>query len=171
MTLFKRFEHESQELRRLCNLEETCYYVSFQDLECSINLSSSNFNVLHLNIRSLIKKQSDLNLILEEYNSKNITMHALLLCETFLNEYSKKLVKIAGYTYYFLNRSSSNGGGVGLLIHDSVTVKDIVHQSLTSDIEALFVNIDYGGELYTIGEIYRIPNTSVQVFIELSHSY
>ena len=75
-----------------------------------------NLIVLQLNIRSLIFHQQDLSVMLGNLRNKNSTVDIILLCETFLNSRTEKLVSILGYDLISSNRQTTKGGGTAILI-------------------------------------------------------
>jgi len=91
-------------------------------------------SVMHLNIRSLQGKVSELEIFLKMCSYPRI----LLLSETWLND-KYMLPHIPNYTFISSPRTSGKGGGVGIYLHNSVqysiTDKSCNHK--------LLYNIDY----------------------------
>ena len=54
------------------------------------------FNVIHLNIQSLLAKFDSFKRMLTELENKKIKLDAILLCETFLHEGNEHLYEIPG---------------------------------------------------------------------------
>ena len=76
-----------------------CTYVmpdeDHKELKSSLD---TDLNVLQLNIRGLLNKQDPLKLILGDYK-----VDLALLCETWLNDRTEKLLKLSGYKIYTTN--------------------------------------------------------------------
>ena len=93
------------ELERPLNLDsideslwnDKCDYI---DPNSCTNLNPNDYNliVLQLNIRSILSKQTELKQLLHALANKNSRVDILLLCETFLNKKTTKLVNIPNYT-------------------------------------------------------------------------
>ena len=73
---------------------------------------------MHLNIRSMISKKSELATILEQ-NSIDVA----LLNETWLHSDNKKRSKIKDYHLESVERSNKKGGGVAILVSQSLTYR------------------------------------------------
>ena len=74
-----------------------------------------NLNIIQLNVRGLLSKQSQLNELINRLE-KSLDLHALVLCETWLTPETKNLLKVNGYSYTGTERIGKKGGGVGFLI-------------------------------------------------------
>ena len=132
----------------------------------TINCSSDgNFNIMHLNIRSMSKHIDELKCLLHDLYENDVTIHIVLLCETFLNNNSEKLVHINGYREFFLNRPSI-GGGIAILLHNSVTYKQTIEEHMSNEIECLAIDCEYQHKAYSVAEVYRVPNTPPTAFME-----
>ena len=89
-----------------------CDYIE----ETTANSSESNiFRILQYNIRGLVNKQDDLKQLL---NSHQIDV--ALLCEMWLNDYNLHRIDICGYELIYKNRTTKKGGGVYILVKDSL---------------------------------------------------
>ena len=107
------------------------------------NLNPENYNlvVLQHNIRSLLAHETELKMLLNTLKNNNSTVDILLLSETFLTKKTESLVNIPRYTLVSKCRNNSRGGGVGILLKDSVTYKLQKDLSVTDDhqIEAVYI--------------------------------
>ena len=83
----------------------------------SFDHKSSNFSVLHLNIRSLLSKIDELSSLLSilEYRFDLIP-----ICETWLSSPTQSLVHMSGYKFYGESRGDRRGGGVGVFVRESI---------------------------------------------------
>ena len=107
--------------------------------------NSLKYVTLHLNIRSLPGKYENLRDMIADLQEKQILIHFILLCETFLTDVNCTMFPIPGYTFVCNNRTRSKEGGVALYIHDSF------HYNLRADLtinydnefESIFVEINH----------------------------
>ena len=82
-------------------LFDTCGYSLVNDLNIEDHY---NFNTMHLNIHSLLSKQSNLIDLLSRLKDKNCEIDVVALCETFLTKHKMSLINIPGYKIAFTNR-------------------------------------------------------------------
>ena len=96
-----------------------CDYVQ---LDTCVNLNTDNYNliILQLNICGLISHQDELKLLLHKLSKKNSGVDIILLCETFLNKKTAKLIQIPGYNMIANNHQHNKGGGTAILIKDGL---------------------------------------------------
>ena len=102
--------HTNYDLREELNLN-ICDYV--EPGEDKIDMLSSNptdLKVLQLNIRGLLNKQDRLLQLLHEHK-----VDIALLCETWLNPNTEKLIRLPNYKFHNTNRIDKIGGGVCVL--------------------------------------------------------
>ena len=97
----------------------------YWETEQRANLNPKNYNfiVMQLNIRSLLSNATELKILLTKLEQKNLSVDVILLCETFLNKKTERLVNILHYQLYSTCRSNHNGGGTAILIRDGITHK------------------------------------------------
>ena len=90
----------------------------YYDMDKCDNLipNGYNFIIFQLNIRSLLSHQNELKELLKKLENKNSRVDTLLLCETNLNKYTTKLVKIPGFNFESNHRVTNKGGGTAILI-------------------------------------------------------
>ena len=67
-----------------------------------------NLNIIQLNVRGLLSKQSQLNELINRLE-KSLDLHALVLCETWLTPETKNLLKVNGYSYTGTERIGKKG--------------------------------------------------------------
>ena len=101
---------------------------------------------------------------LQTQTSKYIN-YVILLCETFLVEANAELFPLPGYSFVHNCRKSMAKGGIALYISDDCTF--IERSDLSINIEGEFESIiievkNIANKNIIIGEIYRVPNTSVR---------
>lgn len=149
------------------NVHTQCKYYDMEDLESGL-LSDFPCKVMHHNIRSLIENGDNLKILLNELSESGISMDLVLLCETFLNDNNYTLPNINGYKKIEKHRKNSRGGGVAMFINNNLHFKIRDDLSIFNEglFESLFIEISLNGKSYVVGEIYRVPNTNIQLFLD-----
>ena len=98
---------------------------------------------------------------------KNSRVDIILLCETFLNKSTEKLVKILGYTLICNSRSKSKGGGTAILLHNGINYKrrkDIeVFKEKNAELTIIEITAKDGKKII-VGSMYRPLNTDPMNF-------
>ncbi len=92
------------------------------------------------------------------------TLIFILLCETYLNNINYNQFKIPGYTFVQTNRSHVGLSGVGIYIREKITfkIRDI-SLFIEGEFESIFVEATHLKKSYIIWEIYRVPNSNVNL--------
>ena len=158
--------HRSRDLRELDDTlwNDNCDYI---DIENCTDLNPNNFNliVLHLNIRSLLSHQHELNQLIRETEKKNSRIDIILLCETFLSKNTHNMVSVNGYTHLCNYRKEKKGGGVSILVRDGIAYRrrqylDVFQEGHT---ESIFTEVKcrYGRQII-FGSMYKPPNTNYE---------
>ena len=127
------------DLSKLLNSDNNCEYTDVTDRRIK-PISASNtslFNFLHLNIRSLVRNKDSLIALLKELYAHGVVVHVIGLCETFLNNVNINLSYIENYTAVHRIRKDKTGGGITLLIHDSVKLVKTIYYFLNKKINLL----------------------------------
>ena len=77
-------------------MNDKCDYI---ESEKCIDLNPNNLNliVLQLNISNILSHQTEIKTLLNDLETRNSRVDIVLLCETFLNKQTIKLVKIPNY--------------------------------------------------------------------------
>mgnify|MGYP002804047169 FL=1 len=143
------------------------YYLpnDFSRLMKTANIANDNiFSITHLNIRSLNNKLNSLKKLL---NSLNLPFQIIGLTETWLNDTNDDSFKLDNYDFVNANRTSRNGGGVGIYITKDMNFK-LRRDLNTNDeniMESTFVEIITPNKKnIVIGVIYRPPNSKFDLF-------
>ena len=148
------------------DLIDNCDYLETEnDLDHTLGVSD-DLNIIQLNIRGLIAKQQ--NLIQETTpNNDNKKVDIYILCETWLTEHNHGMINIPNYLYIGKHRKNKRGGGVGILIHNSLTFKERpdITIPITSDLEVIFVDIKTNRGNLIVGSMYRPPHTNEKQFV------
>ena len=71
----------------------------------------------------MISKQSDISKLIQNCTNSEKKIDVVLLCETWVTNTTKNLIRIPGYNYVGLERSEKKGGGVGTLISKELRYK------------------------------------------------
>ena len=89
----------STEILDSSSWNDKCDYIEIEEF---MDLNSNNYNliVIQINIRSLLSKQTELNQLLVNLENGNSKVNLVLLCETFLNDQTRKFVNMPGYKLY-----------------------------------------------------------------------
>ena len=134
-----------------------CDYVE----EITANSSECNiFRILQFNIRGLVNKQDDLKNLLNTHQ-----IDVALLCETWLNDYNLHRIDIGGYNLLYRNRSTRKGGGVCILVKDSLKHRSYDIKVDSSILEHISVEIRTNTKNLLLTSAYRPPNTDSRMFI------
>ena len=77
------------------------------------------------------------------------------------------MINIPNYLYIGKHRKNKRGGGVGILIHNSLTFKERPDITIptTSDLETMFVDIKTNRGNLIVGSMYRPPHTNEKQFV------
>ena len=127
-----------------------------------------NLSIFHLNIKSLPKHYNELEMYLD---SLRFPFSFIGLTETWLDECKEYLYDLPQYVSVTRYRKMKRGGGVSLLIRNHIPF--ILRNDLAyfdSEMESVFIEIDksvfQSNANIIIGLVYRMPDSSVDVFNE-----
>ncbi len=126
--------------------------------------AKAKYCALHINIHGLASKISHLKNIISQLKQNGITIHFILLCETFLNDVNCNMYQIPGYSFMHNSRKSLSKGGVAMYILDTLSFVERPDLStfIEGQFECIFTEIKgrSGNKSIIVGEIYRPPNTN-----------
>ena len=132
--------------------------------------SHNNFQckVLHLNIQGLSSKFDQLQTLLSELSDAHVEIDYILLCETFVNDNNAHLFKLPNYNFICINRKIKAKGGVAIYIRDNIqyNLREDLSIFIEGEFEYIFIESITNGQTSIVGEIYRIPNTNVNLSIQ-----
>ena len=86
-----------------------------------------------------------------------------MLCETFLNKQTVKLVEIPSYTLISNHRSNCKGGGTAILVWNGISFKSCKDLDIFQEktIESVFIEISSkSGKKIIVGSLYCPPNNT-----------
>lgn len=92
-----------------------------------------------MNINSLLNKLSDLEILIELYQRKGITIHFIALTEVRLSDECSAFFNIDNYNAFYCNKQM-NSGGVALFCHGSMSCSSLFQMNL-SNVDILGVSI------------------------------
>ena len=149
-------------LNELLQSDNGCQYTDLTDdvVDYSCLKSKYSLNVLHINIRSFAKNVDNLLLLLNDLQENGTVIHVIGVCETFLNKNSVALARIDNNNCIHKYRPSRLGGGVSILVHNSVRVVRELSTPFNENMESLAVELKYRNHPFLFAEIYRPPNTN-----------
>ena len=129
-------------------------------------MKSNPFSLMHMNIRSSFKNMDNFNMYLELLNVKFLIIG---LSETWGNDSPIDMHTPKGYNREHQSRSNKRGGGVALLIKDSIQYTPRTDLSVFNDnIKSVFIEIDKDDIHYDtpviVGVVYRPPGFNVTTF-------
>jgi len=135
----------------------------------SSNLRNSmELTLIHLNIRSLNKNCMELYNFLQLIN---LDFDLIVLSEIWSCNVSMYHTLFAGYTFYYDLPMSSNVGGVGIYVKNTLNhgLLDNLNIASAPDcmIENVWLDISKNSKRYIIGGIYRHPGQNVEIFTDL----
>lgn len=155
-------------VRESCSrLANSCEFFSDDALTSKLNEYGPNpFSLLHHNIRGIISSYTEIHSFTE---GKGFSI--IGLCETFLTEDNKNLYTFPGYHILHKTRPRRRGGGVSLLIRDSLSYLERPDLSgYFTETESIFIELPRTttsqNKKIIIGELYRPPNLNKAKFIE-----
>ena len=143
---------------------EPCDYIDYDSLP-NLKTSPSNLNIIQLNVRGLIGKQSSIDKLLND-RLKQCRVHVVILSETWLNESNKMNIDIPNYEYCGLTRKNKKGGGVGFLVLNSLIYRIVTNEFCYDTLEYYGIEIKCRTKNIKLSSIYRPPNTNPKQFIK-----
>lgn len=121
-------------------------------------------SVLHINTRSVMNKEDDILLFLEQLSFK---VGVLMLSETWYTNNSSKL-KLPGYASFFSNRSDKRGGGVALYVTTEKKCH-LVHEYCVSTEDYEMLTVSDQNEMFAV--VYRPPGGNIRRFLAFYESF
>ena len=130
------------------------------------NKFQNKLSLFHINVKSLPKHHDELKLYI---NSLNFKFSVIALTENWLDESKEDLFDLEGYNCLHKFRKGKRGGGVFLYIENGIGfINRPDLEYFDSEMESLFIEAE-GSSLnlssnIVIAVIYRMPNTSLDIF-------
>ena len=145
-------------------LFDECDYLDLTDSQ-TLDIKDCDLNLLHLNVRGIISKQSKLVKLLQDCIGRH-TIHVVTLNETWLTKDNEHFLNIPDYHAVKRNRMGKKGGGVCILIQKSLNYKEIdtINALKFKHIEHICVEIKLHDKNVSVSSLYRPPNTNATEF-------
>ena len=163
-----RIERQSL-LEKLDNETELFDECDYMDLTESnlIEIKECDLNIIHLNIRGIISKQSQLTNLLHTCIGKHL-IHIATINETWLTKDNEHLLNIPDYQVIKRNRIGKKGGGVCILVHKSLYYNELntINNLQFKHIEQISIELKVQRKNLLVSSLYRPPNTNVTEFNE-----
>lgn len=103
-------------------------------------VSNKKFNILYLNINSLLNKLNDIEILLDGCERDGIVVHFLALTEVRLDDVTSEYFGLHSYNSYFCNKQK-NSGGVVVYVHNSIQCSMLTQVSIMNvDLICISVN-------------------------------
>lgn len=139
-------------------------------LQHNINkIKFGKYNLLYLNINSLLNKLDDLESTIANLNGQNIRnkIHFIALTEIRLHEHQTPYFNMQNYTPYFCTRDDGYGG-CALFVHASLN-SNLIEKISSQGIELLTVKIVDLALNVTV--VYKQPSVNNDSFTDILHKY
>ena len=146
---------------------DTCTYVDYP-IKTTLKIAKANnpFSILQLNIKGILNKQEKLKRLIKDVGSTGM-VHAIMLVETWLNKKTEKRVKIPGYKLYCFHKNGKKGGGVGILLSQSLDCRLRDDLSINiPDFESITLEVKTQQDSVLLTTIYRPPNSKEKLFLK-----
>ena len=141
----------------------SCKSCTVNQFNSDRNLLHSSCSFLHCNVRSLTKNFDSFVNFLSMLDQNFLF---IALTETWLHPDSNCcLYDLPSYTFVTCNREASQGGGVALYFHNSLSFSRI-NTCKINHCESIFGETMINNKKIVIGVIYRRPNTPFNEFID-----
>ncbi|ESO02494.1 hypothetical protein HELRODRAFT_161769 [Helobdella robusta] len=112
-------ENSQQNIANICKIYDVNDFNS--EMKIIKNQFNQNlFNILHINVRSLLNKSDDIYDFLRELNFE---IDVLAISESWLNDSNENLIDINGYVFKGKHRRIKHGGGVGFYKKNNLDYK------------------------------------------------
>lgn len=129
-----------------------------------ITPTSDEFNAMHWNIRSLVKKTAELELCIQSFPS---TLHVIAVSETWLSTDILSAFNLLGYVVFHCVRTENKCGGVALFIHESICgTSPIVKVNVVTPDLNHFLVVNIPSVNLSVAVPYRRPRCNENIFLE-----
>ena len=150
------------DLGDVLDLPNCDYVLPGDDYKELLSSTLTDLKVMQLNLRGLLNKQDCLKTLLHEHK-----VDVALLCETWLNNNTEKLVKIPNYKIYTIHRVDKIGGGVCILSNCKLRSRHQPDLNVeTNLLEHCVVKLKTDTRNILLVSGYRPPNCNVRTFLK-----
>ena len=144
------------------NIRVSCSFHLPNKLKDVIAHNSNEFNIMHLNARSIVKNFDDLCTLMTE---TKVDWHAIAISETWLSKNIEDRHNIPGFRSYFCSRGTGTGGGSALYIKEHLHQKQLVVPIFTTAEVVCTSTTFTNNSSIIVCQIYKSPNTDKSQFI------
>ena len=134
------------------NIDDRCDYIDPEQRK-DMKFDKTSLNVIQLNCRGIKSKIDELEELLAQTKFPDI----VILSETWLKEGEEKYINIQGYKYEGIVREHKKGGGIGILIKESLIYKnrvDLNANTQNRSYEHFFIELKGSRYNVIVGSIY-----------------
>ena len=157
---YDELNQEILECKYTYDVNDNCDYI---ELDSGLRTNDDDLVILNLNIRGLYSKIGKLVYLIDHVLSDK-TPDIITLSETWMTNHTPKFT-IPGYKLYHSNRVGRRGGGVGVLVKQNLSSRELLEiPTQINGIEACSVEIKTNKGPLGILSLYRPPNTSPMNF-------
>ena len=145
------------------NLDDRCDYIDHDQLQ-ELKHNNTSLYILQINCRGIKSKFDELEELLGHKKQPDV----IILSETWLKEGEEKYVEFKGYKFEGMNRVHKKGGGVGILVKDSLiyqTRPDLIKNCDHNSCEHYLIELKGRNYNIIVGSLYRPPNTDIDKFL------
>ena len=147
--------------KNLSDVDDVCVYSDVTTVKSCVYGSASSLNVIHLNVRSLRSKCDELLCTIQ---STGVNFSVIVLSETWLRT-ENELMDIPGYYAFHSIRQNRLGGGVSILVSNSLSAELVPSLTLNNNIfETCGIRLSHKKKAYYIVGVYRPPGLSIDNF-------
>lgn len=140
-------------------------YYTEKELNKVVEVNDYNFNILHVNCRSIRKNFDGLIRMLKQIKMQ---FHCIVVTETWLNDNDNmEFYNIDGFKINFVHRTFGKGGGILIYINNEFSSLRIEHLCVSEEgyMESLALEVNYKNKkLFTIAGVYKPPQVNLQYF-------
>jgi len=154
-----RFDNMNQDASYF-DVDNRCSFYDCNGFK-DIVFGGNSFNIIHMNIRSVNRNLDEFLLCLTNFKTK---FSVIVLTETWLSS-SSDWLDIPGYLAFHSIRESKAGGGVSILVKDSLSAELLPSLTYNNQFfESVGVDVTVGGRMHSIIGTYRPPSASLNEF-------
>lgn len=121
------------------------------------------YNLLYININSLLNKLCDLEILIEQHRKIGIVIHFIALTEVRLDDDTCIYFNIDGYNAFFCNKQM-NSGGVALFCLDTMVCSPLMRMNI-SGVDILGVSV--ANVNISLLVVYKQPTVSSAIFLPI----
>ena len=160
---------DQNELRLNSSIGHDCKYFDLDEFKDLISGCKENFSLFNLNIRSLPNKVSELEELILDTLSNDTFKFSIISLQEIWQIKCKNQINLEGYhPLIYKERDGRKGGGVGMYIDSKFRYETIEEFSfIREDFESLVIKVFLDDKKFKIiVNLYRIPNSSIEIFLE-----